>query len=146
MANLTVMTDFRSHWHRLPREVRLGVGYLFAGLPLGALWMAHAGDTPWQHAVRLVVLMAVVMGVSSVVRRVAARQGRPVAHPPVGKFLIAKGTLVLAAVAAGYVLDGRIANVDMWIGLGLVFTVAVGGPIVHPWLTAPTRPAAMTAA
>lgn len=129
------MTDFvRARQHQQVTRVR--IGYLVAGVTIGALWMAHAGESPWQHAVRLVVLMIGVMTVAAVARRAAERRGQHPRHPRLGSFIALKGSVITLAVMAGFVLDGRIANPDMWIGLGLIAVVALIGPLIHPWLFA----------
>lgn len=116
-------------WNR-----RVVVGYVAAGVVLGGLWLAHRGQSPWEHAIRLLGLMAVVMAVSTAARHFAARAGKQVRSHAIGRFLLLKVALVALAVGAGLVLGERIPNADMWIGVGMGVTVAVVGPMVHPWL------------
>jgi hypothetical protein len=129
--NLSGMTVFG--W-RPPRPLLIRTAYLVVGVKIGALWLAQGENSPWEHALRLLVLMAVVMAVMTVVRHWAARRGRRVAHHPIGRFLLAKLTLVGLAVFAGLALEDSIANVNLWVSAGLAVMVAVVGPIVHPWL------------
>ena len=118
----------------IPRTALIRAGYLVAGIKIGALWLAQGDSSPWEHALRLVALMAVVMAVAAAVRWLAARRGRHVAHHPIGRFLMAKMALVVMAVAAGLALENSISNVDVWVALGLAAVVAVAGPVIHPWL------------
>lgn len=130
------MTESARAGHRLPQSTKIRIGYLVAGVTIGALWMAHAGESPWQHALRLVALMVGVMTVATVARRVATRRGRHRQHPRLGRFIVLKGAVVALAVMATLVLDKWIDKPDRWIGLGLTAVVALVGPMVHPWLTA----------
>lgn len=96
--------------------------------------MAQGDSSPWVHALRLLILMAVVMAVAALVRHWAALRGRKVAHHAIGRFLLAKVTLVALAMAAGLALDTSISHADAWVSVGLAAVVALGGPIIHPWL------------
>ncbi|MGY4708371.1 hypothetical protein ACXDF8_02160 [Mycolicibacterium sp. CBM1] len=131
------MTDL---WRRIPRPVLIRIAYLIVGVKLGALWLAQGDSSPWQHALRLIVLMAAVMAVTTVVRKWAARRGRHVAHHPIGRFLLAKFAIVALAVAAGLGLESAIANADLWVAVGLAAVVAVAGPLIHPWLVKADTP------
>ncbi|WP_141564298.1 hypothetical protein [Mycolicibacterium palauense] len=125
------MTDL---WRRIPRTLLIRLAYLVVGLKFGSLWLVQGEGSPWIHALRLVVLMAVVMTVAEVVRRWAARRGRRVNHHALGRFLLAKLGVVALAVAAGLLLQDWLANANVWVGLGLAVVVAVAGPLIHPWL------------
>ncbi|MCX2929371.1 hypothetical protein ORI20_03735 [Mycobacterium sp. CVI_P3] len=133
---------------RIPREALIRTGYLVVGIKFGTLWLAQGTSSPWEHALRLVALMAIVMTVATAVRWWAARLGRPVAHHPIGRFLMAKMALVAMAVAAGLALENSVSNVDLWVGLGIAAVVAVVGPLIHPWLIngAPAEPDTTNAA
>lgn len=65
-------------------SIKIRIGYLVAGVVTGVLWLVNDGS-PVEHARRLLVLVAVVMTVSWVVRRVAARCGREVPRHPIGR-------------------------------------------------------------
>lgn len=122
------MTDFAPAV--LPGSPKVRIGYLFAGVVIGALWVNQGGTPLWEHAARLLGLMAIVMTVTTVRARL---RNRPPKHP-IGRFLAAKVGVVVLAVLAALLIGGRIDNEDMWIGLGLFVLVAVFGPILHPWL------------
>jgi hypothetical protein len=114
------------------------VAYVVAGLVIGGVWMLHAGESPLVHAIRLLVLMAVVMSLSTAARRVAAKRGRVVAHPPLGRFLVLKLALLALAVVAATMLDAWVPHADVWIAVGLALLVMTVGPHVHPWLVGRT--------
>ncbi|MBB3748898.1 hypothetical protein FHT44_001359 [Mycolicibacterium sp. BK634] len=120
---------------RIPRHALIRGAYLVVGIKFGAIWLAQGDSSPWEHAVRLIVLMGIVMTVASVVRWWAARRGRHVAHHPIGRFLMAKVALVAMAVAAGLALENSVSNADLWVGLGIAAVVGLAGPAIHPWLT-----------
>ncbi|CAN5356261.1 hypothetical protein BH09ACT8_BH09ACT8_03870 [soil metagenome] len=125
------MTDF---WRRIPRHVLIRLGYLIAGAKIGALWLAQGDSSPWEHALRLLALMASVMAVAEVARRWAARRGRRVNHHAVGRFIVVKVGLMALAVAAGLLLQNQLVHVDVWVSVGLAVVVAGLGPVIHPWL------------
>ncbi|MET0699869.1 MAG: hypothetical protein ABWY93_09390 [Mycobacterium sp.] len=116
------MTDFSG-------KVRWG--YVLAGAVIGGLWISQSGTPLWEHAVRLLGLMAIVMLVRAVVARV--RKSAP--KHPIARFIAVKVALVAAGVLAAVLIGGRLDNEDLWIGLGLFAVVAVFGPGLHPWLT-----------
>jgi hypothetical protein len=119
---------------RISRSALIRVIYLVVGIKLGAIWLAQGSSSPWEHALRLVVLMAIVMTVAAVLRWWAARRGRHVAHHPIGRFLMAKLALVTLAVVAGIALENVISHVDLCVGVGLAAVVGLVGPAIHPWL------------
>lgn len=121
--------------NRFPRHVLIRVAYLAVGIKFGAIWLVQGDSSPWEHALNLIALMAVVMAVAAAVRWWAARRGRSVAHHPIGRFLMAKTALVAMAVAAGLALENSVSNVDLWVGLGIAAVVGLVGPAIHPWLT-----------
>ena len=90
--------------------------------------------SPLEHALRLLVLMAVVMGVSQAVHRIAAWRGKHLPKHPVGRFLAAKVTLVALALAAAMALEGWLPEVNLWVAVGMGALVALAGPALHPWL------------
>lgn len=126
------MTDLA----RTPAKVRFG--YAAAGLLTGVLWLAHDGS-PLEHAARLLVLMAIVMGVRQTVHWIAERRSRQLPRHPIGRFLVAKVAVVALALAAALALEGWLSYVDLWVALGMGALVALAGPALHPWLMK-TRP------
>ena len=122
------MTDFA-----LTPQTKVRLGYTAAGLIAGVLWLANEGS-PLEHAARLLVLMAVVMGVSQAVHRIAERRGRHLPKHPIGRFLVAKVALVALALAAAMALEGWLPDVDLWVAVGMGALVALAGPALHPWL------------
>lgn len=137
---VSVMTDF---WRRIPRQHLIRAGYLLAGLKIGTLWMAQGDSSPAEHAVRLVALLAAIMAVAEVVRRLAARRGRQVVHHPIGRFLLAKAAVVGLAVVAGIAAESWLPHAELWVGSGLIVLVGIVGPQIHPWLVRAERPAPM---
>jgi hypothetical protein len=129
---LSVMTDFAQ---RMSPQTKVLVGYLIAGVVIGAMWLGQAGHSLAEHALRLVALMAIVMALTTAVQRRRAAQGRLVKKHPIGRFLAMKLGLVAAAVVADLALAQWVTTPDPWVALGLVVVVAVGGPLLHPWLT-----------
>lgn len=125
------MTDFL----RSTGSTKIRLGYLVAGLVIGALWLSHSEDPPLEIGLRLLALMAVVMVASTLVRRAAERRGKRVPQHRIGRFLAVKVALLAGAVVAGIVLEGSIAHADMWIGVATAVVVALAGPALHPWLT-----------
>ncbi len=125
------MTDF---WRRIPRQLLIRIVYLVVGLKLGALWLAQGDSSPAEHALRLLILMAVVMAVATGVRRWREHRGHHVTHHPIGRFLLVKVALLAGAMLAGLALDGWIADADLWVAIGMGAAVAFGGPLIHPWL------------
>jgi hypothetical protein len=128
------------------RGTRTWIGYLIAGGAIGALWLAHSGESPWEHALRLLALMGIAMAVSTMVRRWASRRGRRVPQHSIGRFLLAKLALLVLAVGAGILLQRWIPDPDVWIGVGLGVVVTVIGPVIHPWLTGASHEDVDTAA
>jgi hypothetical protein len=116
------MTDFPG---------KLWAGYLLAGAVVGGLWITQSGTPLWEHAARLLGLIAIVMLVTTVRSRL---RNSPPKHP-IARFIAVKVGLVAAAVVAAVLLGGRVDNEDLWIGVGLFAVVAVLGPGLHPWLT-----------
>jgi hypothetical protein len=123
MSKVSVMTD--------SRKVR--IGYLAAGVVTAVLWQAHDGS-PLEHALRLLALMAIVMGGSWLAHRVAERRGRTLPQHPVGRFLLAKVAVVAVALVAAVALENVLADPNLWVALGMGATVALLGPSLHPWL------------
>jgi hypothetical protein len=116
-------------------SVKVQVGYGVAGLAIGALWLAHSGESPLLHALRLLGLMAIVMAASTLVRRWASMSGRRVPHHRIGRFVALKIGLLCVAVAVGIALESVVSDADVWIAVGMAALVAVAGPRLHPWLT-----------
>ena len=114
--------------------------YLVAGLVIGTLWLVHGGQSPWMHALRLLVLMGIVMAVAALVRRLAAARGRRLPHHPIGRFLAAKIAMLGLALFVATAFDW-LPYTDVWIAFGLAVAVLALGPRMHPWLM--RRPAAI---
>jgi hypothetical protein len=119
---------------RISRSALIRAIYLVVGIKFGAIWLAQGDSSPWEHALKLVALMGIVMSVATAVRWWAARRGRHVAHHPIGRFLMAKAALVALAVAAGLALENSVSHADLWVGVGLAAVVGLVGPVIHPWL------------
>jgi hypothetical protein len=123
MPKVSVMTDCR----------KVRTGYLVAGVVTAVLWQAHDGS-PLEHALRLLALVAVVMGGSWLVHRIAEHRGRALPQHPVGRFLLAKVGIVAVALVAAVALESVFADPNLVVALGMGAVVALLGPVLHPWL------------
>jgi uncharacterized membrane protein len=130
-------------------ELTVWARYLVMGLFLGATWVWHENESPWIHALRVVILVVLV---APVIRWVRQRYGN---HPGRGMrsgvrlrgWLVAKLVLVVLAVGVELLLEewlSRSAAAEI-VALGLSVTVAVAGPLLHErlmtgWHRRPGRP------
>jgi hypothetical protein len=127
----------------LSPSARTRVGYLVAGVALGALWLVNGGRSVWEHALRLLVLVLVVATVLELLRRRrgGARTGSRRAYV---RLLTAKLALIGLAFAAEALLAHwsvlGAAGAEDVVALALALAVAVGGPMLHERLTAPAAP------
>ena len=101
-----------------------------AGLLIGASWAWNAGQPPWEHAVKLLLLILIV---PSLWHRARVRKQKKTGivetgpHLSLRKLVVAKVGLVAVALAVSASLDGHLAGYDYWIAGGLVAVVAIGG-------------------
>ncbi len=119
--------------------------YLVIGALLGAAWGWNGDLPPWEHALRLGILVVVVLPAFAMGRRWWFRRsgrddtGASSAH--LRGWLVAKVVLVVLAFCLQLALERLLpptASAEI-VGLALCATVAVGGPLVHHRLVAGWR-------
>ena len=106
--------------------------YLIIGLVIGAVWFFR-GDAPaWEHALRAVILLVVALPAAQLllVRRFASSQTQ--VHLRHVRIIVAKLTLVAAALIAQVVLEAAALRASLVVGIGIAVTVATVGPKLHP--------------
>ncbi|MGW7530009.1 hypothetical protein [Streptomyces sp. NPDC054783] len=131
----------KDHRARPAVDTATRVRYSVFGLIVGGLWLWHAGDSAWEHGLRLLVLMMVVPPTLGGLRTVIARRrGRKTANEiSLVRLLAFKGTLALTAVAVSLIADGRIPCLDVYMAVWLALALALGGPALHHRLLTPAR-------
>jgi hypothetical protein len=111
------------------------VRYAVAGLVLGATWVWHENQPPWEHALRvLVVLLVVGPGLRWLRERVVPRWGRGGARRfPWRGWIAAKLTVVLLGVAAEWLLERWVSRTvaATVVAVAVALAVALGGPWLH---------------
>jgi hypothetical protein len=123
---------------RTAGAVPLRARYLALGLVMGGVWAWNGGTPLWVHAVKLVVLMIIVTTLMRLARRRRARRSGVPAEPRLSlpRTLGAKAALVVAALAANWLLDRWVPHAYLLVGAGLAVIVALLGPRFHPRLLA----------
>jgi pimeloyl-ACP methyl ester carboxylesterase len=130
-------------------ELTVWARYLVMGFILGATWVWHENESPWIHALRVVI---VVVLVAPVIRWVRQRYAK---HPGRGRgarvrlrgWLLAKLVLVVTALGIELLLEKWLSLsaaaeiAALWLGV----TVAVAGPLLHERLMAGWRRACRVA-
>ncbi|MFE7111487.1 hypothetical protein ACFU98_39310 [Streptomyces sp. NPDC057575] len=111
-----------------PVTCGLRLAYAVAGLLIGGAWAYGRDMPPWEHALRLGVIVTVVPPVLHLVRsRLGRSAGR---HLPLQHLVVAKVLLVLGAM----VMDLLLEPLTVWasfVTAGILAAVVdVGGP---PW-------------
>ncbi|MFF4104719.1 hypothetical protein [Streptomyces sp. NPDC001903] len=105
--------------------------YVVAGAVMGGVW-AWGSDTPaWEHALRLVVLVACAALVMSLRHRRRARLGRPVDRRLHCGLLLGKVLLVVAALLLDQLLGLWVAEPSLITAAVLFAGIAAGGPALH---------------
>lgn len=109
-----------------------------AGVILGGLWALQHGESLWEHAVRVGILLFVVAPVGMwLLRRRQGPDGSPFGGVRLGRLMVAKGTLLVAALAASALLRPVMSGADYVVAVGLFATVRLAGPAMLPWLAGP---------
>jgi hypothetical protein len=130
--------------HRQQRIHRLiTIRYVAAGLFLGGVWIWRSGTPPWEHALRLLVVLLVVAPAFRWLRlRLIRRSGMP-AGPmfPIRIWVVAKIVLLGVALAVDWLLEKVMtrASAGLVVGAFIAVTVAVGGPVLHRKVLRPPR-------
>ncbi|MFI8261189.1 MULTISPECIES: hypothetical protein [unclassified Streptomyces] len=105
--------------------------YVVAGAVMGGVW-AWGSDTPaWEHALRLVALVACAALVMSLVHRRRARLGRPVDRRLHSGLLLGKVLLVVGALLLDQVLGLWVSEPSLITAVALFVGIAAGGPALH---------------
>ncbi|ATL31068.1 hypothetical protein [Streptomyces formicae] len=113
-----------------PNVTGLRLAYTAAGLLIGGAW-AYGRDVPlWEHALRLGVLVVVVPPVLHLVRR-RLRRRTTAQLLPLRPLVVAKVTLVAAAMVVQLLLTPLTARAPFVTAAALAAVVAVGGPRWH---------------
>ncbi|MFF4852326.1 hypothetical protein [Streptomyces sp. NPDC001194] len=105
--------------------------YVVAGAVMGGVW-AWGSDTPaWEHALRLVALVACAALVMSLLHRRRARLGRPVDRRLHSGLLLGKVLLVAGALLLDQVLGLWVSEPSLITAVVLFVGIAAGGPALH---------------
>ncbi|WP_028933716.1 hypothetical protein [Pseudonocardia spinosispora] len=127
------MTD-----HTDTRALRLRYGAI--GLVLGVIWVAHASEPAWEHAVRALVLVAVAVPLILRARKKRAAAGAPpgiLEEMSLPRMVAAKIALIAVALLADWTLSYWTSASSMIVALGLVLGLAAAGPALHTFLSDP---------
>ncbi|WIY01618.1 hypothetical protein QRX60_47655 [Amycolatopsis mongoliensis] len=101
--------------------------FLALGLLLGVLWYVNGSRPLWEHALRMLVLMIVVLvALELLARRRYHGNERP--HIRHGWIIGAKLALLAVAVGADWLLAQWTSRANLIVAIGLAVVVAVAGP------------------
>lgn len=108
-----------------------------AGVILGGLWALQHGESLWEHAVRFGILLFVVAPLGMwLLRRRRVLEGSPLGGLHLGRLMVAKGLLLVVALAVSVVLRPLTPAADYLVAAGLFAAVTFLGPLLLPWLLA----------
>jgi len=121
---------------------RVQAGYLFFGLAIGGLWIAHRGEPAWVHAARTLAVLLVVSLTLQVLhrRRPRSRPSSDGTRISLVRLIAAKLLVVAIALVVDWVLQRWIPNADLIVAIGLAVGIAAVGPKVHRYLLVPDNP------
>ena len=121
----------------LAARIPLRYRYLLAGVNIGVLWMI--GDGPvWQHAITLTIVLVVGPPVINLLRsKLVEDRGQP--RMSLARLSAGKALLVILAMTGTWALEPVVAQPKVVVGLALVVTVAVLGPLLHPRMLVANR-------
>lgn len=102
--------------------------YLILGVILGLFWYVNGAQPLWQHALRMLLIMAGVLIVLELLARRRHRGGGDRPHIAHGRIIAAKLVLLAVAVGAEWLLDLYTSRADLIVAIGLAVVVAVAGP------------------
>jgi hypothetical protein len=125
------MTMLSAHAPR--RSIR--IRYAVAGLILAVAWVWRENTPAWEHALRvLVVLLVIVPTVRWARQRRAAASGGAVGPPFLTRTLVlAKLTLVVAGLGVEWALERWMPRTDAaaCVAVALGLAIAIGGPYLQ---------------
>ncbi|MFD5510418.1 hypothetical protein ACFWIB_21900 [Streptomyces sp. NPDC127051] len=105
--------------------------YVVAGAVMGVVW-AWGADTPaWEHALRLLALVACAGAAMTLAGRRRARLGRPVHRRLHSGLLLGKVLLVAAALLLDQLLGLWVSEPSLITAVVLFVSIAAGGPALH---------------
>jgi len=119
------------------------VRYAVIGIALGGAWLWNKGLPPWQHALRLLVLVLVLVPAANHLRtrylRRRGQQVQPSTH--LRGLVIAKVILVVAALGAELLFDLwlPLATATTVVAALLAVAVVLAGPLAHEWIVSGGR-------
>ncbi|MET7622502.1 hypothetical protein [Streptomyces sp. NPDC005408] len=103
--------------------------YLVIGVVLALIWAARAEDPPWQHALRTLGLMLVILPAATLLlRRKQARTGIQLPELRHLNIFAAKFLLVAAALGAEWLLQSHTQKAAHYVAIGIAVVVALVGP------------------
>jgi len=104
------------------------------GAIVGGLWAWQHGESLWEHAIRFGILLFVVAPIVSWRLRRAGGAG-PMSRVRMGRLVLAKGVLLVAALVATAALRPVTDGADYVVAVGLFLLITLAGPRLLPWLT-----------
>lgn len=104
-----------------------------SGLVIGGLWALQSGESLWEHAVRFGILLFVVAPFLTW-RLSRTKAAGAVKRLRIGRLIVAKGALLLGALAATAALRPLTGAADYIVAVAMFLTVTYVGPRLVPWL------------
>lgn len=115
--------------HAAPNQRLLRLAYAAIGLLIGGAWALGQNTPPWEHTLRLLVVVVVIPPFLHLlrqrVRRIASIQ------PPLRPMVAAKVLLLAAALGLDVLLARWTEGAELITAAALALTVAIGGPVLH---------------
>jgi hypothetical protein len=106
--------------------------FLLLGVILGLLWYLNGGRPLWEHALRMLLIMVLVLiAVELLARRKHGPGGRPRIAP--GRIIAAKLALLVLAIGVEWILSPWTTSADLIVATGLAAVVALAGPWLRPF-------------
>jgi hypothetical protein len=120
-------------------SARARIPFLVLGCLFGVLWYSNRNMLLWEHALRMLVIMIVVLAVIELLarRRTGRERGPRLAH---GRIIAAKLGLLAVAVVAEWLLDHWTAQASAIVAVGLAALTAVFGPGLQRHLVSASAP------
>ncbi|KOU21223.1 hypothetical protein ADK52_24055 [Streptomyces sp. WM6372] len=105
--------------------------YVVAGAVMGLVWAWGSGAPAWEHALRLLALVACAAVAMTLAHRRRARLGRPVDRRLHSGLLLGKVLLVAAALLLDQLLGLWVSEPSLITAAVLFVGIAAGGPALH---------------